>query len=81
MALISDCSFAGVILLSALANKFRLHKLSRVDQFVMSYGGKLIVYNFLLFIKIVDILFMLYRKLSLSENLVKIRLFSMYFSL
>lgn len=29
----------GVILLSALANKFRLHKLSRVDQFVMSYGG------------------------------------------
>ncbi|XP_052851499.1 sodium/hydrogen exchanger 3 isoform X19 [Drosophila gunungcola] len=29
----------GVILLSALANRFRLHKLSRVDQFVMSYGG------------------------------------------
>jgi len=26
-------------LLSALANRFRLHKLSRVDQFVMSYGG------------------------------------------
>ncbi|XP_016970779.1 sodium/hydrogen exchanger 3 isoform X18 [Drosophila rhopaloa] len=29
----------GVIWLSALANRFRLHKLSRVDQFVMSYGG------------------------------------------
>lgn len=26
-------------MLSALANRFRLHKLSRVDQFVMSYGG------------------------------------------
>lgn len=25
--------------MSALANRFRLHKLSRVDQFVMSYGG------------------------------------------
>ncbi|CAG7716525.1 unnamed protein product [Allacma fusca] len=29
----------GTIVLSALANKFRLHKLGRVDQFVMSYGG------------------------------------------
>ncbi|XP_020713139.1 uncharacterized protein LOC101449801 isoform X3 [Ceratitis capitata] len=29
----------GVVILSALANRFRLHKLSRVDQFVMSYGG------------------------------------------
>ncbi|BFF94514.1 sodium/hydrogen exchanger 3 [Drosophila madeirensis] len=29
----------GVILLTAIANRFRLHKLSRVDQFVMSYGG------------------------------------------
>ncbi|KAM7352982.1 na[+]/H[+] hydrogen exchanger 2 isoform 5-T7 [Cochliomyia hominivorax] len=29
----------GVIVLSAIANRFRLHKLSRVDQFVMSYGG------------------------------------------
>ncbi|KRG03640.1 sodium/hydrogen exchanger 3 isoform X15 [Drosophila mojavensis] len=29
----------GVIILSAIANRFRLHKLSRVDQFVMSYGG------------------------------------------
>lgn len=25
--------------MSALANKFRLHKLGRVDQFVISYGG------------------------------------------
>ncbi|XP_046804289.1 sodium/hydrogen exchanger 3 [Lucilia cuprina] len=36
------CSFfrvVGVIVLSAIANRFRLHKLSRVDQFVMSYGG------------------------------------------
>lgn len=29
----------GIIILSAIANKFRLNKLSRVDQFVMSYGG------------------------------------------
>lgn len=29
----------GVIILSAIANRFRLSKLSRVDQFVMSYGG------------------------------------------
>ncbi|XP_022224465.2 sodium/hydrogen exchanger 3 isoform X12 [Drosophila obscura] len=29
----------GVILLTAIANRFRLHKLSAVDQFVMSYGG------------------------------------------
>lgn len=30
---------AGIIILSAIANRFRLNKLSRVDQFVMSYGG------------------------------------------
>lgn len=29
----------GIIVLTAMANRFRLHKLSRVDQFVMSYGG------------------------------------------
>lgn len=29
----------GIIILSAIANRFRLNKLSRVDQFVMSYGG------------------------------------------
>lgn len=29
----------GVILLVAIANRFRIHKLSNVDQFVMSYGG------------------------------------------
>lgn len=33
-------SFSGIIILSAIANRFRLNKLSRVDQFVMSYGGK-----------------------------------------
>ncbi|XP_055839644.1 sodium/hydrogen exchanger 5 isoform X18 [Episyrphus balteatus] len=36
------CSFfrvIGVVILTAMANKFRLHKLSNVDQFVMSYGG------------------------------------------
>ncbi|CAO1387646.1 unnamed protein product [Diamesa hyperborea] len=36
------CSFfrtIGVIILTAMANKFRIHKLSNVDQFVMSYGG------------------------------------------
>lgn len=32
-------SLAGIILLTGIANRFRLHKLSRVDQFVMSYGG------------------------------------------
>ncbi|KAF5273248.1 hypothetical protein FQA39_LY07579 [Lamprigera yunnana] len=29
----------GVILLTALANRFRLHQLSKVEKFVMSYGG------------------------------------------
>lgn len=29
----------GVIVLVAIANRFRIHKLSGVDQFVMSYGG------------------------------------------
>ncbi|XP_055920122.1 sodium/hydrogen exchanger 5 isoform X20 [Eupeodes corollae] len=36
------CSFfrvIGVVILVAMANRFRLHKLSNVDQFVMSYGG------------------------------------------
>lgn len=30
---------SGVIILTAIANRFRIHKLSNVDQFVMSYGG------------------------------------------
>lgn len=29
----------GVIVLTAIANKFRLHQLSKVEKFVMSYGG------------------------------------------
>ncbi|XP_022904070.1 sodium/hydrogen exchanger 3 isoform X3 [Onthophagus taurus] len=29
----------GVILLTALANRFRLHQLNKVEKFVMSYGG------------------------------------------
>lgn len=29
----------GVLILTALANNYRLHKLSTVDQFVMMYGG------------------------------------------
>ncbi|XP_066991371.2 sodium/hydrogen exchanger 3 isoform X2 [Anabrus simplex] len=29
----------GVILLTAVANRFRLHKLNKVEKFVMSYGG------------------------------------------
>lgn len=29
----------GVIVLTALANQFRLHKLNSVEKFVMSYGG------------------------------------------
>ncbi|XP_017881966.1 sodium/hydrogen exchanger 3 isoform X2 [Ceratina calcarata] len=29
----------GVIFLTALANQFRLHKLDKVEKFVMSYGG------------------------------------------
>ncbi|CAG9857170.1 unnamed protein product [Phyllotreta striolata] len=36
------CSFyrvIGVIILTALANRFRLNQLSTVDKFVMSYGG------------------------------------------
>lgn len=31
--------FTGVIVLTALANRFRLHKLNKVEKFVMSYGG------------------------------------------
>lgn len=31
--------FSGVIVLTALANQFRLHKLDKVEKFVMSYGG------------------------------------------
>ena len=30
---------SGVLLQSALANRYRLHKLKPVDQFVLSYGG------------------------------------------
>lgn len=30
---------SGVILLTAIANRFRLHKLNKVEKFVMSYGG------------------------------------------
>lgn len=30
---------SGVIIFTAIANKFRLHQLSRVEKFVMSYGG------------------------------------------
>ncbi|RWS13221.1 sodium/hydrogen exchanger 3-like protein [Dinothrombium tinctorium] len=29
----------GVVLLTAIANRFRLHKLSGIEQFIMSYGG------------------------------------------
>ncbi|XP_048525087.1 sodium/hydrogen exchanger 3 isoform X3 [Dendroctonus ponderosae] len=29
----------GVIILTAIANRFRLHQLSKVEKFVMSYGG------------------------------------------
>ncbi|KAK0158559.1 hypothetical protein PV328_009545 [Microctonus aethiopoides] len=29
----------GVIVLTAMANRFRLHKLDKVEKFVMSYGG------------------------------------------
>jgi len=35
-----DHSFIlGVIVLTALANRFRLHRLNRVEQFIMAYGG------------------------------------------
>lgn len=30
---------AGVVVLTELANRFRLHKLEKVEKFVMSYGG------------------------------------------
>lgn len=36
---LSHLHSTGVIILVALANRFRIHKLSNVDQFVMSYGG------------------------------------------
>lgn len=38
--LISNFCFLGVIILTALANRFRLHKLKKVEKFVMSYGGR-----------------------------------------
>lgn len=31
--------FPGVIIFTAIANRFRLHQLSTVEKFVMSYGG------------------------------------------
>jgi sodium/hydrogen exchanger-like protein 3 len=31
--------FPGCIMLTELANRFRLHKLNHVEKFVMSYGG------------------------------------------
>uniref|UniRef100_A0A1B6KGN5 Sodium/hydrogen exchanger n=1 Tax=Graphocephala atropunctata TaxID=36148 RepID=A0A1B6KGN5_9HEMI len=39
---ITFCSFyraIGVMLLTAVVNRFRLYKLNKVDKFVMSYGG------------------------------------------
>lgn len=35
---------SGVYIFSAVANKFRLHKLDRVEKFVMSYGGESMSY-------------------------------------
>ena len=34
-----SCHPSGVILQCAIANRYRLHKLKVVDQFVMMYGG------------------------------------------
>ncbi|CAG0909482.1 unnamed protein product, partial [Darwinula stevensoni] len=31
--------FLGVVVLTAIANRFRLQKLEKVEKFVMSYGG------------------------------------------
>ena len=31
--------YTGVVLLTEIANYFRLHQLNRVEKFVMSYGG------------------------------------------
>ena len=31
--------FAGIVILTFVANRFRLIQLGKVDQFVMSYGG------------------------------------------
>ena len=35
----ADCWCAGVILLGCLANKLRLVPITRVDGFIMAYGG------------------------------------------
>lgn len=35
----SSLLISGVIFLTAIANRFRLHQLSKVEKFVMSYGG------------------------------------------
>lgn len=34
------CRFSlGVVILTTLANHFRVHKLNKVEEFVMAYGG------------------------------------------
>lgn len=30
---------AGVIVITAVLNRFRLHRMNKVEQFIMSYGG------------------------------------------
>lgn len=33
------CCIAGVIILTAIANRFRLHRINKVEQFILAYGG------------------------------------------
>lgn len=36
---IRPSSFTGVVILTTIANRFRLHRINGVEQFILAYGG------------------------------------------